>query len=316
MNKYRNIKYNLFPDFAIQFLQYRLYIKNLSQFTVYGDSERLKSFFRYVVCLKKHFDLSCYYEIDDFSCVTIADLKRFKLSNMLAYIEFLTNKLHYSDQFKSNVILTVRTLYHYISNELHLLKHNHFEDLAIPKYRLKTVVYMSIDECKKYLSVIDNVRDKAIIELILNTGARRCEVSNALLSNLDLENKLLLVVGKGNKERFLYLNNTVVTLLKEYLATRDDDCEYLFVSNHCNRLDYNDVYRIVRKYLEKAGFDANKYSPHKLRHTFATLLYQNGTDVRQLQELLGHSNLDTTMRYTHLKNDVLANTVENYVLNK
>lgn len=317
MNKYRNINYSVFPSYVVNFLQYRLYIKNLSQFTVYGEAERLKSFFKYVICFKdKNIELSHFREIHDFTSLRIFDLKHFTLNQMLSYLEFITNTLNYEDQYKSNVVLTIRTFYSYLHNELHLLKENQFKDLAIPKYRLKTVVYMSFEECQKYLSVIDNIRDKAIIELILNTGARRCEVANALLDNLDLKNKILLVTGKGNKERFLYLNNTVVNLLQQYLSTRHDNCNYLFTSFHNNKLDYNDIYRIVRKYIEKAGLDVTKFSTHKLRHTFATLLYQNGTDVRQLQELLGHSNLDTTMRYTHLKNNALLDTVENYVLNK
>ncbi len=113
----------------------------------------------------------------------------------------------------------------------------------------------------------------------------------------------------------MYLNDTVINALQNYLKLRNDNCKYLFVSKNCKRLDYTDVYRIVKKYLEKAGLDTQKYSTHKLRHTFATLLYQNGTDIRLLQELLGHSSIDTTMIYTHLGNTVLNSTVDNYVLN-
>lgn len=315
MSKYRNINYKVFPQTVVSFLQYRLYVKGLSETTVYSEGERLKSFFKYIICLKKN-DFSCYNDIHDFSYLRVSHFKHFTFEQMLSYMEYITNTLKFNGQYKSNVVLTIRTFYSYLHNELHLLKENHFADLAISKYTLKKVVYMTVDECKKYLSVIDNLRDKTIIELILNTGARRSEVANALLVNLDLDNRLLLITGKGNKERFLYLNKTVVTLLQQYLSTRNDSCEYLFVSNHGNKLDYNDIYRIVRKYLEKAGLDVSKLSTHNLRHTFATLLYQSGVDLRQLQELLGHENLDTTMRYTHLENKTLHDTVEKFVLNE
>jgi len=315
LNNYRNINYSVFPKFIIEVLHYRLYIENLSQFTIYGEAERIKSFLKYLVCLKNNFNFSEFYNIHNFTCLKLHDFKHFTLPEMLNYIEFITNTLNYEPQTRANTVLTVKMFYRYF-NKLGYLKTNQFINLAVPKYRLKTVVYMSIKECQKFLSVINSPRDKAIIYLLLNTGARRCEVANALLSNLDLDNKTLLVVGKGDKERFLYLNNLIVNLLRCYLSTRTDNCEYLFVSKNSNKLDYNDIYRIVKKYLLEAGLDIKKYSTHKLRHTFATLLYQSGVDLRLLQELLGHSNLDTTMRYTHLENCILHDTVENYVLNK
>lgn len=316
MEALRKIRYEIFPDCAVKFFQYRLYTEDLSQFTVYGDSQKLKSFFKYVLCLKKYKDLSMYNKVNDFSSLTLKDFKHLKLEEMLGFVEYITNELNYQPQTKSHTVATVKLFYYYMYKVFKYYKKYYFEELAIPKYRLKTAVYMKVEECERFLSSINNPRDKAIIYLLLNTGARRCEVANALLCNLDLEQKTLLIIGKGDKERFLYLNQTIVDCLKSYLATRHDNCEYLFVTKNLNRMAYNDVYRCVRKYLEIANLDVRKYSTHKLRHTFATLLYQNGTDIKIIQELLGHSNIDTTMRYTHLDNPTLHCAVENYVLNK
>lgn len=316
MNKYRNINYGVLPDFIVEFLHYRLYCENLSQFTVYGEAERLKSFLRYLICLNEKIDLKDFNKIHDFKCVKIRWLSKLKLEDMLKYIEFITNNLSYGAQTRANTVLTVKTLYRYLHKIFKYLKENKFEDLKVPRYKLKTVVYMQPDECIKFFDVIDNPRDKAIIYLLLNTGARRCEVANALLVNLDFKSRTLLVTGKGNKDRFLYLNDKALEALQEYLNTRTDNCPYLFVTKNLNKIDYNDVYRTVKRNLEKAGLDSHKYSTHKLRHTFATLLYQNGTDLRLLQELLGHANLDTTMRYTHLQDNILSSAVDNYILNK
>lgn len=315
MNTYFNINYDVFPNYIVKIFQYRLYAENLSQFTVYSEAERLKSFLRYVICFHKKIDLKEYSNISDYTYLKLSWLKNFSLPDMLNYISFITDTLQYSPQYKANTILTVKMLYRYLYKLDYLNKYM-FSDLAVPRYSLKNVVYMDVDDCQKLFSVIDNCRDRAIIYLLLNTGARRCEVANALLKNLDLVNKTLLVVGKGEKERFLYLNNMVCEALKLYLNTRNDNVEYLFITKNFNKISYNDVYRIVKKYIQKAGLDATKYSTHKLRHTFATLLYQNGTDLKLLKELLGHSNIDTTTRYTHLQNCILSDTVDKFVLNK
>ena len=314
MRKYRNINKKIFPNYCVEFLNYRQYIENLSEFTIYGDAQRLKAFFRYVLCLKKYknLNISFYYTISDFSNLPLSYLKHFDISDMLSYIEFLSNSVNLSDQTKHNYVLTVRTFYFYLYKKLGYLKEFKFEDLSIPRYSVKSVVYMSRDECFRFLSVISDKRDKAIIYLLLFTGARRCEVADALLSDLDISNRVLKVVGKGNKDGYLFLNDNVINALVDYLDVRVSNTDFLFVSCNGNKIDYNDVYRIVKKYLVLSGLDVSKYSPHKLRHTFATLLYLQGTDIRVLQELLRHSNLDTTKRYTHLDNFILHNAVDNF----
>ncbi len=198
MNVYYKINYNILPDFIIKFVHYRLYVKNLSEFTVYYDVCHLKSFLRFLICLHSKIDskdfCSYYKNIKDFRMIKIRWLKNFTLEQMLEYVEFISNDLKYEAHTKANTILIVKTLFDYLHKIFGCLKENKFKDLPVPRFRVKTVTYMSKDECIKFLSVVDTPRDKAIINLLLNTGARRCEVTNALLSNLDLSNKTLLVV--------------------------------------------------------------------------------------------------------------------------
>lgn len=319
MRKYRNINKSIFPIYAIKFIDYRLYVDNLSEFTVYGDCERLKSFLRYVLCSKKYknFDLNFFYSISDFTKIPLSYIKHFNDDDMLSYISFLSNVVKLSDQTKHNYIITVKTFYYYLYKKFNYTKFCMFDDLAVPKYRQKSVSYLSIADCNKLLSSISDFRDKAIVYLLLNTGARRCEIADALFCDLDLQNRVLKVLGKGNREGFLYLNDISISVLSDYLTVRPSDkSDYLFLSRNGCKIDYNDVYRIVKKYLLLAGLDTSKYSTHKLRHTFATLLYQQGADLRLLQELLRHSNIDTTKRYTHIDNSSLHDTVNNFVLNK
>ena len=150
-------------------------------------------------------------------------------------------------------------------------------------------------------------RDRCILTLFLNCGLRISELIG--LNITDVRGDQLRVLGKGNKERILYLNDACVQALQDYLAVRPAqqaiDKNALFLSRRRTRISKAAVEKLVKKYLMKAGLDSTQYSPHKLRHTAATLMLQNGVDVRTLQELLGHENLNTTQIYTHVDNDNL-----------
>ena len=160
-------------------------------------------------------------------------------------------------------------------------------------------------------------RDFAITTLFLNCGMRLSELVGINISNINFSECKLNVIGKGNKERTIYLNKACINAINNYLecrpkvAVKFDSRDALFLSERKERISNRTVQAIIRKELQKAGLDINKYSVHKLRHTAATLMYQYGeVDIRALQELLGHESISTTEIYTHVENIQVRNAVE------
>ena len=183
--------------------------------------------------------------------------------------------------------------------------------------------YLSLDDSKKLLNVAadeDNrnkERDYAITTLFLNCGMRLSELVGINIKDIDFSECKMTVIGKGNKERTIYLNKSCIKAVEEYLLVRPKEgIDYkskdaLFLSERRERISNRTVQHIIKKELLKAGLDINKYSVHKLRHTAATLMYQYGeVDIRALQELLGHANISTTEIYTHVSNSQVRHAVE------
>lgn len=191
--------------------------------------------------------------------------------------------------------------------------------------------YLSFDDSKKLLEVTadendeNKERDYAIITLFLNCGLRLSELVGINISNIDFNENRLTVIGKGDKERTIYLNKTCVNAIQGYLTVRTKEGvkndskgsnKALFLSKRKERISNRMVQYIVEKELRKAGLDTSKYSTHKLRHTAATLMYQYGNvDIRALQELLGHESISTTEIYTHVSNEQVRDAVERNPLN-
>lgn len=184
------------------------------------------------------------------------------------------------------------------------------QDLDAPRMKKSLPKYLDLDSSIQLLESVDGPfreRDYCILTLFLNCGLRISELIGLNIS--DLRGDQLRVLGKGNKERILYLNPACVQAIQDYIAARNQeraiDKNALFLSRRRTRISKAAVEKLVKKYLLKAGLDSTQYSPHKLRHTAATLMLQNGVDVRTLQELLGHENLNTTQIYTHVTNENL-----------
>ena len=186
---------------------------------------------------------------------------------------------------------------------------------------------MSLDDSKKLLTVTVNdesdenkERDYAIITLFLNCGLRLSELIGINLQDINFDDYKLTVIGKGNKERTIYLNKACINAIKDYIKVRPTEGvkndskasnKALFLSKRRERISNRTVQYIVEKELRKAGLDTSKYSTHKLRHTAATLMYQYGeVDIRALQEILGHKSISTTEIYTHVSNEQARDAIE------
>ena len=193
-------------------------------------------------------------------------------------------------------------------------------DKRLPKY-------LSLDDSKKLLEAAgneenrNNKRDYAIITLFLNCGMRLSELVGINIKDINFSECQMTVIGKGNKERTIYLNNACMSAINNYLSVRPvegiktdklNSKNALFLSERKERISRRTVQYIVDKELSAAGLDTNKYSVHKLRHTAATLMYQYGkVDIRALQEVLGHESISTTEIYTHVANVQARSAIEN-----
>ena len=184
------------------------------------------------------------------------------------------------------------------------------KELDSPKLRKNLPKYLTLDESLELLASVDGPhkeRDYCILTIFLNCGLRISELIGLNLT--DIQGDALRVLGKGNKVRIVYLNDACKTALERYLAVRRPvsgrDQNALFLSSRNQRISRSNVHALVKKHLSQAGLDSARYSSHKLRHTAATLMLQNGVDVKAVQEVLGHEHLNTTEIYTHIDNEAL-----------
>ena len=279
-------------------------------------------FFKY---MKIHFHLT---NESDFTQIDIKDfplekVKDIKLDDIHSFIAYLATNLKSKAATRARKISTIRIFFNYLTNKAHILEINPAQTLETPKQDKRIPKYLSLDDSKKLLNITaseenrNKERDYAIITLFLNCGMRLSELVGINIKDIDFNECKLNVIGKGNKERTIYLNKACMNAIDGYLNIRPKEkIQYnskdaLFLSERRERISNRTVQYIVKQELLKAGLDINKYSVHKLRHTAATLMYKYGNvDIRALQELLGHASISTTEIYTHVDNEQVRNAVE------
>ncbi len=310
------------PDYLNSFLDYSITILNKSPNSIKEYNYDLATFLKFI---KKHFGLT---DESDYSKVEIKDLpisiiKKITLNDIHAFISYLATELHSKSATRARKVSSIRVFFKYLSSKAKLIEINPAQDLETPKLDKRTPKYLTLEDSKKLLDVAgnednrNNERDYAITTLFLNCGMRLSELVNINIKDIQFDDCKMTVIGKGNKERTIYLNNACMRAIANYLEVRPKEgIDYkskdaLFLSERRERISNRTVQYIVKKELKKAGLDTSKYSVHKLRHTAATLMYQYGNvDIRALQELLGHASISTTEIYTHVVNEQVRNAVE------
>lgn len=321
------------PDFINAFLDYSTTILNKSPNSIKEYNYDLSMFFKFI---KMHFNLS---KEDDLKEISIKDLsievvKKIKIDDIHAFLGYLTSTYHSKPATRARKISTIRIFFNYLCQDASpqfLIDHNPALNLKTPKKDKRLPKYLSLEDSKKLLETASDEdnrnceRDFAIITLFLNCGMRLSELVGINIKDIDFSECKLNVIGKGNKERTIYLNKACMRALSDYLEVRPKEGvkhdkkhseKALFLSERRERIGNRTVQYIVNKELAKAGLDNSKYSVHKLRHTAATLMYQYGqVDIRALQELLGHESIATTEIYTHVNNDQIRSAVDRNPLN-
>lgn len=275
----------------------------------------LRTFFRFMKC---HRSMASF---DDFEKIECGDIdtdfiRGITLDDMYEYLMYANSDRDNNANARARKVSSLKSFFNYLSTKAHLLQVNITKELDSPKIPSKLPVFLSLDESRKLLENIDGefkVRDYCIITLFLNCGMRLSELVGINIS--DIHGDRLTVTGKGNKQRTVYLNEACRAAIRQYMEVRPTgsakDRRALFLSKQKTRISNNMVYKMVKKNLERAGLDTNVYSPHKLRHTAATLMYKYGSvDVRALQEILGHEHLSTTQIYTHIDQQQLRDAID------
>lgn len=311
------------PDFVNSFLDYIITILNKSPNTVKEYNYDIANFLKYI---KKQFKLTDEADLKEIKIndMDISILKKITLQDIHGYISYMAIDLKSSPATRARKISAIRVFFKYLTSKAKIIDVNPAQDLETPKLGKRMPRYLSLEESKKLLNVSqddtdrNSIRDHAIITLFLNCGMRLSELVGINISNIDFSESRMTVIGKGNKERTIYLNKACMNALKDYLSIRphdkvkNDSRDALFLSERKERISNRTVQNIVKNELARAGLDTTKYSVHKLRHTAATLMYQYGdVDIRALQELLGHESISTTEIYTHVNDERVRNAVEN-----
>ncbi len=323
------------PYFLNDFLDYSSTILNKSANTIKEYNYDIAHFLKFIQYEFGIAKLKNEQTIKDISIrnIELSTIEKITLENIHSFLAYLKNEYRSKPATLARKTASIRVFFHYLCNKTKKISHNPAQDLESPKLGKRLPKYLTLEQSQELLEIAsldvkhgnhdNHKRNYAIITLFLNCGLRLSELININIKDIDFSNNKLNVIGKGNKERTIYLNIACVKAIKEYLVVRPKDSikitskDALFLSERRERISNRTVQYIVKEELRLAGIDQNKYSVHKLRHTAATLMYKYGNvDIRALQELLGHESISTTEIYTHVDNDQIREAVEKNPLAK
>lgn len=286
----------------------------------------LRTFFRYIKIEKGIVPRATPLDEISIDDVDLQLIRSVTLADIYAYLSFLTRDRAKNAKnpsaghglqasTRARKVATIRSFYKYLVVKAKLLDENPIQELDSPRQRQSLPRYLTLDECIQLLEAVEGEnaeRDYCIITLFLNCGLRISELVGLNLT--DVRGDRLRVLGKGNKERMVFLNAACQNAIDDWLAVRANsgaaDPYALFITKRHTRITKAGVHYMLKQRLLAAGLDSTKYSAHKLRHTAATLMLQNGVDVRTLQEVLGHEHLNTTQIYTHVDSSSLRQAAQ------
>ena len=314
-------RYSDCPQILREFLTYHETIKGQSQLTISEYYLDLRMFLRFVKLMRS--DMPIHTNLDDIPIkdVDINFVREITTSEIFDFLSYLANDRNpdpdspapdygISASARARKLSAIKSFYKYLTVRTKQLQENPVADLEYPKLRKSLPKYLTMEQSAALLSSVsgqNQKRDYAILILFLNCGIRRSELVG--LNMTDVYEDRIRVVGKGNKERFVYFGTPCRKAIDAYMEERKKqvltDNRALFGSRNGNRISVTAVHRLVEKALKQAGLDSTQFSAHKLRHTAATMMLSGGVDVKTVQEVLGHENLNTTQIYTHIENTEL-----------
>ena len=292
----------------------------------------MRMFLRFMKLMREGRSLNVPFEDVDIRDIDLDFVAEITTSDVYEFLSWLANDRSadpdapvsargISASSRARKLSALKSFYKYLTVRTKQLDENPVADLEYPKLRRSLPRYLTLEQSAALLNAVsgpNEKRDYAILMIFLNCGIRRSELVGLNLS--DVYEDRLRVMGKGNKERFVYFGTPCRKAIDEYLVERNkkvlSDNRALFGSRNGNRISVDAVHRLVKKALLQAGLDSTQYSAQKLRHTAATMMLSGGVDVKTVQEVLGHENLNTTQIYTHIENTELKIAAEANPLSK
>ena len=318
-----------YPPIFREFANYKLAIQNRSKLTVEEYLLDLDQFFRYYLCKCKSKKVTLEaFEAQTLEAVDLTLCGRITSYDIIEFVGWQAADRDNKPAARARKLSAIRSFYKFLTTTKHYLPENPARDVEGPRVKQALPKFLTLDESIQLLDTVradtqsKNVkRDYCMITLFLNCGMRLSELVGISLGDIDPDLRSMRVIGKGSKERMIYLNDACKTAISEWLMVRAKlelkEKNALFVSSRGTRISKQMVQTVVYKYLDKAGLGNRKLSTHKLRHTAATLMYQEGgVDVRVLKDILGHAQLNTTQIYTHVSNEQMEEAMARNPLSK
>ncbi len=320
-------EYDKFPKLLKEYAAYMIAIRGNSEKTVCEYLLDLRTFFRFMIMNDRKEKLTR----DEFEKISILDfdleeIKKINTEKILEFLIFAGYDRDNSPTTRMRKLSSIKSFYRYIYGKKKLVDYNPTSDIDAPKKAITLPKYLSVEESVRLLESVKNdtesktvVRDYSIITMFLNTGMRLSELVGLNLQSFDSELRFVKVVGKGNKERIIYLNQAAKSAAKSYLKEvrlnsryTNEKLDAFYLSGRQQRISTKTVQWMVQKYINRANLGGRGLSVHKLRHTAATLMYQSGmVDIRVLKDVLGHEQLNTTQIYAHVVSRNMEDAVEN-----
>ncbi len=304
------------PELLNQYLMYLRVVKGRSMRTVTEYNLDLRLFLKYIKQQTAENPSADPAEMD-IRDVDIGLIRSITLQQIYDFEFYLENERDNQERARARKTSAIKGFFKYLTNTLHLLEKNPVEFLELPSAKKALPKFLSLEESMRMLTSVDSdqpLRDYCIITLFLNCGMRLSELVGINKNDVDMTERRLRVLGKGNKERMLYLNDACLSAISEYLASRENppsEPHALFLSRNKRRISKRRVQQIVEATLQRADLDGRGLSTHKLRHTAATLMYQHGhVDTLTLRDILGHQSIATTEIYTHLSDEQKQEAME------
>lgn len=314
-----------FPPVVREFASYKTAIQGCSQKTSDEYLLDLRTFFRYLLAKDRSIDPDsdefCEIDISDIDVAYIKEITPDRIYDFLLYTGSVRKNMWSA---KARKLSAIKGLFKFMTVKRGYLEENPAANIESPKRKKTLPKFLSLEESRMLLDTVRNdreskhrLRDLCMITLFLNCGMRLNELVGINIADLDRELMYVRVIGKGSKERIIYLNDACKSILADYLINvrlsernRQIPDKALFLSNRDSRITDKMVQKVVYKYLDKSGLGSKRYSVHKLRHTAATLMYQSGNvDIRVLKDILGHEQLNTTQIYTHVSDVNMMNAM-------
>lgn len=316
------MKFNDCPPYLQEYLNYISTIKMRSELTVKNYYTDIKLFLRFI---KKENGLCGNEEFDEIIISDVSEelVKKTTLNDLLSFLAYVSSERDNHGKARARKAVALRQFFKYLTIKKLWFEVSPAQNLELPSPKNALPKHLTIEQATELLKTCsdfkgwEDYRDFCMITFFLNCGMRLSELvgincTDYMSTTVNGQNVTYIkVLGKGSKERIVYLNPACISAYNNYIAVRPETRDRaLFISRRGTRISNRRVEQIIEEKLKLSGLSGMGFSVHKLRHTAATLMYQNGVDVRVLKEVLGHENLDTTQIYTHVANEQIRNAID------